>query len=259
MAWGFWRIAWLVLSVICLLWGALPLTASRIHTGCITMIGVGFASGAICLFLPQSVALWQRLWATIVGKLVLTSVTAVACALVLLFAGVSVYMAVAACREAPQNATVIVLGAGLRGERPSRTLRERLDAAVEYLNAHPDAACVLSGGQGADEPCTEAAAMKTYLLAQGIDESRLYLEEQSTSTDTNIKYSLALLEEEEVDWQHMTIVSNNFHLARVRLLAGRYGVDCSTLSAPMATFHSWLFSTLREGPALLKSYLLDGS
>lgn len=158
---------------------------------------------------------------------------------------------------------ILILGCKIWGEEPSPALQARLDRALNYLFQLEEKGIrpviVVSGGKGGDEPISEAQSMARYLEDMGVDPARILLEEQSTSTDTNIKYSLALLEEEEVDWQHMTIVSNNFHLARVRLLAGRYGVDCSTLSAPMATFHSWLFSTLREGPALLKSYLLDGS
>lgn len=157
---------------------------------------------------------------------------------------------------------VLILGCKIWGEEPSPALQARLDRALDYLAELKEEGIepliVVSGGKGSDEPISEAQSMANYLMEQGVEAERILLEDQSTSTDTNLKLSLALLEERGVEWHHMTIVSNNFHLARVRLLAGRYGVECSTLSAPMTTFHSWLFSTLREGPALLKSYLLDG-
>jgi hypothetical protein len=54
---------------------------------------------------------------------------------------------------------VIVLGCGVNGTEPSLSLRYRIDAACEYLTAHPDAVAVLSGGQGPDEDMTEAACM----------------------------------------------------------------------------------------------------
>ena len=52
---------------------------------------------------------------------------------------------------------VVVLGAQIHGSRPSRTLRERLDKAAGYLEEHPEAFCVVTGGQGADETQTEAS------------------------------------------------------------------------------------------------------
>lgn len=157
---------------------------------------------------------------------------------------------------------ILILGCKIWGQEPSPALQARLDRALDYVaqleQEGVEPLIVVSGGKGDDEPISEAQSMATYLMEQGVASDRILLEDRSTSTDTNLKYSMALLEQEGVNWEHMTIVSNNFHLARVRMLARRYGVDCSTLSAPMTTFHSWLFSTLREGPALLKSYLLDG-
>ena len=61
---------------------------------------------------------------------------------------------------------VVVLGAQIHGSRPSRTLRERLDKAAGYLEEHPEAFCVVTGGQGADETQTEASVMAAYLTAQ---------------------------------------------------------------------------------------------
>ncbi|MEE0776344.1 MAG: YdcF family protein, partial [Bacillota bacterium] len=46
---------------------------------------------------------------------------------------------------------VIVLGAGLRGDRVSLTLAQRLDAAIDYYEKNPEAMIVVSGGQGAQE------------------------------------------------------------------------------------------------------------
>ena len=111
---------------------------------------------------------------------------------------------------------VIVLGAGVNGTTPSVALQTRIDAAARYLQANPDIPAVLSGGQGPGEDISEARAMYDALTARGIDPERLILEEQSANTRQNLQNSLALLP----DSYHQTvaIVTNDFHMARVRLL-----------------------------------------
>ena len=66
-------------------------------------------------------------------------VCGVVVALLALFIAVSGFMLHAAAKKAPENATVIVLGAGLQGDQPSRMLRDRLNAAARYLEANPEA------------------------------------------------------------------------------------------------------------------------
>ena len=53
---------------------------------------------------------------------------------------------------------------------------------------------VLSGGQGEDEPVSEAAAMRDYLLFNGVNERQLILETRSFSTVENIAYSRVAIE-----------------------------------------------------------------
>ena len=122
--------------------------------------------------------------------------------------------------DAPVSA-VIVLGAGVNGETPSLTLRTRIDAAAAYLEEHPDVPVILSGGQGPGEAITEAECMRRALVRRGVDESRLYPEERSTSTQENLRYSRAILEELGVDpAQRVAIVTSDFHLCRARLMWG---------------------------------------
>lgn len=122
--------------------------------------------------------------------------------------------------DAPVSA-VIVLGAGVNGETPSLTLRTRIDAAAAYLEEHPNVPVVLSGGQGPGEAITEAECMRRALVRRGVDESRLYPEERSTSTQENLRYSRAILEELGVDpAQRVAIVTSDFHLCRARLMWG---------------------------------------
>lgn len=130
---------------------------------------------------------------------------------------------------------LIVLGAQVRPDGPSLTLRYRLDTAAAYLEDHPDIPCILSGGQGYNEPCTEAEGMRDYLTARGIDESRLILEKRSANTIENIRFSKALLPEGAGS---VAIITNDFHLYRGESLAAAQGLPNVTgIAAPSVSFY----------------------
>ena len=154
---------------------------------------------------------------------------------------------------------MIILGCQVRQDGPSILLRDRLDEALSYLEDHPDMTVVVSGGQGDDEPTTEALAMADYLVENGIEEENILLEGESHNTIQNFKYSKALLAQENIDdSQGVLVVSNGFHLTRARMLAERAGFDnVSTLAAPESHMPSRLHMYIREPMALVKSFLLD--
>ncbi len=153
--------------------------------------------------------------------------------------------------ESPDAPTLIVLGAGLHGDVPSAVLTARLETALEYLNTHPNAVAVLTGGQGAGETVTEASAMADWLIGRGIDPSRLYPEEQATDTAENLAYSAALMEREGVSGP-VALLSQGFHLFRAERLAEQAGLhDVQTVSAHIPQL--WLIPSvyLREYCSIL--------
>ncbi|MCM1123402.1 MAG: YdcF family protein [Eubacterium sp.] len=106
---------------------------------------------------------------------------------------------------------IIVLGAQMKPAGPSAALKFRLDAAYDYLIDNEDTVCIVSGGQGSNEPCTEAEGMYQYLTQKGIAPERILLEDKSTDTSENIAYSMALIGRGDVS---VGIVTNNFHVFR---------------------------------------------
>ena len=117
---------------------------------------------------------------------------------------------------------IIILGAQVRGNKPSATLEYRLEKGYEYLEAHPETKAVLSGGQGPDEIMTEAQAMYVYLVNRGIDEERLILEDESHSTYENLTNSFKLIDAEKEN-ATISVVSNRFHILRAQIQAKKLG------------------------------------
>ena len=158
-----------------------------------------------------------------------------------------------------QPSVMIVLGCQVRPDGPSILLQDRIDEAAAYLLDHPEVTVVASGGQGPDEPMSEARAIRDALVEQGVEAERILLEVASHNTVQNLRYSKALLEEAGIDTSGgVIVVSNGFHLARVRMLAERCGFgQVSTLAAPESHLPSRLMMYIREPLALVKSFLLD--
>lgn len=155
---------------------------------------------------------------------------------------------------------MIILGCQVMPWGPSVLLRDRLDTALEYLEGRENVRIVVSGGQGADEPMSEAKAMRDYLVTKGIDAQRIWMEEESSNTHQNLIYSLALLRERGVDpGEDYIIVSNGFHLSRAAMLANRVDGEARayTLAAPTSHQPSRIKMYFREPLALVKSFLID--
>lgn len=148
---------------------------------------------------------------------------------------------------------IIVLGCQVKGERPSKALKERLDTALAYLEENPDTQAVLSGGQGPGENITEAECMRRYLTDAGIAEDRLILEEQSTTTRENLVNSQSYLNQ---GINSVGIVTNNFHVYRSVRLARKAGyVHVCGIAAPSRTVLQ-LHYLVREFFALTKEIVM---
>ncbi|SFI00528.1 MULTISPECIES: YdcF family protein [unclassified Bacillus (in: firmicutes)] len=146
---------------------------------------------------------------------------------------------------------VLILGAKLFGDKPSLSLQNRLDVALGYLHSHPKVKVVVSGGQGEDEDISEALSMSRYLMENGIGKERILLEDRSTSTYENIKFSKDLY-----DIKHAVVVSNTYHLYRAKIIADRLGMKMEALAAPTPK-RSRKKAYIREYAAIIKTILKD--
>lgn len=164
-------------------------------------------------------------------------------------------------RTAGEADLMVIFGCQVKPWGPSILLQDRLDAALDYLEEHPDMTVVVTGGKGDDEHISEAQAMYDYLTEHGVDGNSIFLEDQSRNTWQNINYTLDLLREEGHDTtSDVLLVSSGFHLTRISMLWERAvgGTDMvSTLAAPVTHKPSAVKMFFREPLALVKSFLLD--
>ena len=116
---------------------------------------------------------------------------------------------------------VIVLGAGLVGDRPSNPLRVRIEKAAEYMKENPGTVLVASGGKGIDEQISEAECIKVQLTeVYGIDEDRIILEDRSRDTVENLEFSKKIIGDPDAA---TGIITNGFHEYRAMLIAKHAG------------------------------------
>lgn len=154
---------------------------------------------------------------------------------------------------------IVVLGAQVRDDGPSMSLRERIDAAYEYLTAHPDTVAIVSGGKGDDEPISEARCMYDELVKMGIAPERVIMEDQAASTWGNLSYSLDIIETRTGNRpSSVGVVSSEYHLFRTSLQAEEYGLEIIGIPAKTGSFDRWLHYFVREIAGVWHYILLGG-
>ncbi len=160
-------------------------------------------------------------------------------------------------QQAGRVDTVIVLGCGIWPDgRPTLALTMRLDKAVEYYEENPLISIIVSGGQGPNEPYSEALAMEEYLIRHGIPKEKITQEDKSTSTRENFEFSRRLMNIPDNRIEKIVFITNDFHVFRARILARRFGFEAYAIAAPTPRVII-LNSYLREFFAFVKSMLVD--
>lgn len=148
---------------------------------------------------------------------------------------------------------VIILRAQWKENGPSDVLRRRLDKALVYLEENPNTKVIVSGGQGANEPISEAEGMREYLLGAGIPEERILTDSESFSTKQNLEYSSRFLNPQE---DRVVLVTNNFHMFRALLIAERQGYEKVEGLAASSAYGFLPNNMLREFLGLAKNLIL---
>ncbi len=196
----------------------------------------------IGMFLPK----WAAFFTCGFGRLLKWLLIAGYGLFLLLFIVTSIRLHTAAVKDPPADAdAIIVLGAGLRGDKPMLVLRKRLDTAIGYLKNNPGAIAVLSGGKGEGESVSEAEAMARYLQDKGIPASRFIKEDASTSTQENFQYSRAILQQRFGSDMTVAFVTTDFHVYRAERVAAKMGFHVYGIAAPDVWYLS-LNNHLRE-------------
>ncbi len=131
---------------------------------------------------------------------------------------------------------IIILGCGLREDgTPIPLLQGRIDRALWLYNRQlkkkgTEMMFVCSGGQGPDEIISEALSIKNYLISKGIREELILIEDKSSSTYENMKFSRKVIEEYKEQnrinrLQNIAFSTTDYHVFRSGYLARRLGIN----------------------------------
>lgn len=162
-------------------------------------------------------------------------------------------------RPDPDKDYMIVLGCGIRKDgTPTPLLRGRIDKALEFRNAQlektgKDLKFVVSGGQGPTEVISEAECMKNYLISCGIEPERVLVEDRSTDTAENMKFSKELILADGGAGAKVAFATTNYHVFRGGLKARRVKMRAVGIGAK-TRWYFWPNAAVREFIGLLTEH-----
>lgn len=214
------RIIITVIAVIFLIWFISPLFFGIKSLG--SIIGILICTALIFRFGFALVydSIKMRLLTGTAGTVLVRIVQIGATAFLIYAIVVSVFMIYAMNVKPEKNDTAVVLGAQVKPWGPSTLLRQRIDAARLYLEENTASSAVLTGGKGDDEIVSEAQCMFENLVDVGISPDRLYKEDQASNTEQNIRYSLAIIKDNDLP-RDIAVVTDSYHQLRARIIAAK--------------------------------------
>lgn len=242
-------------GLVLIAWSAIAMAVSTAVTiGMVAPIALGLLiiAYAAARLIKRGRVIRQRWLRVVIAAVLAVGVLTAACFEILMYE--------AAYRQPPEEDAgfVIVLGCGIFPDgRLTLSLKNRLDAAYDYLIEHEGSLCIVSGGQGANEPVPEAQAMSAYLRSRGVHPNRILIEDRSDSTLRNLMYSREIMARYPKQPQTAAIVTSDFHVYRALMLAEHLGIRAFGIPAP-TNWRIAMACHVREYAAIIKTWLFGG-
>lgn len=149
---------------------------------------------------------------------------------------------------------VIILGSKIKKDGSlTPLLKGRVDKAIEfgkrqYETTKKEIIYIPSGGKGNDEIIPEAEAIKNYLLEKGIPKKNIIIENKSTSTIENMKYSKDKIDKIKKN-SNIIFSTTNYHVFRSGVIANKQNIDCEGIGSKT----KWYFYT----NALIREFIAN--
>lgn len=229
------KIILIALGVFIFLVFTQPLVTTKVNIGNITGDLLAIVLIVCGIFLNQIEGIITKAFETAIGKAIVIAFFTLLIIGFCIFTITLIAIINASRPTAKNEKTVILLGCRVKGDKPSTALFIRTKAARDYLRKNPDAVAILSGGQGPGENMTEAKCAYDLLVNDGIDKSRLYMEDKSTSTDENIRFSKKIIEENNLS-SDIAIATSEYHQLRAKLIAKKYGFNAKAIPSSTVKF-----------------------
>lgn len=178
------------------------------------------------------------------------------------FSACFTFICYALCTSAFSNVTykedfdvILVLGAGIFTDQVTPMLAKRLNKAIALHHLNPNARLIVSGGQGPDEPISEALAMYRYLVQRNINPSMIVLEDQSTSTLENLKYTKVLIQQLYKYEPSILCVTSQFHIMRALRFGQKLNLNLKGVGSH-TPYHFFEIALIRDFLAIMYQYKL---
>lgn len=246
-----------ILAVFCLLYYILIISYAGAGSAFVSfwfLAFIGFTALSALFYANKRLSIFEK-----TPKPLIITVSAVILAGVLLFTFLFGCV-ISGMLSKPENDAeyVIVLGAQIRGDIITKSLKKRLDAAYDYYmeNSDRNITIIVSGGQGEGENTSEAYAMKAYLTDRGIPAGDIIMEEKSTTTNENLMFSYKIICDNGDSDAGIIICSNNFHIFRAVRLARHIGIKNAEGLAAGSDGILLLNYMVRDSLAIFKEFLL---
>lgn len=160
-----------------------------------------------------------------IGKIACTALSGALAA----FTAAEAYASKGNTKKTPD--VLLILGCRVKGDEPEETLKMRIEKAAEYLKEHEKIIVIACGGiVHKDQTKSEAQAICEGLVQLGVDESRIVLEDKSTTTRENFINAKDIMSASNVPIS-VAILSSDFHLLRANIIAKKCGLDVTTIAA----------------------------
>lgn len=149
---------------------------------------------------------------------------------------------------------IIILGSKINKDGTlTPLLKGRVDKAIEFGNKQYETTkkkiiYIPSGGKGSDESIAEAEAIKNYLIEKGINKKQIIIEDKSTSTIENMKYSKDKIDAMNA-YAKISFSTTNYHVFRSGVIANEQGIECEGIGSKT----KWYFYT----NALIREFIAN--